>query len=94
MNPQHTIPTVKDGDFVMTESKAVAAYVAGKYDGSGRLYPRDPEVRGRVDQHVYFHEGTLYPRAAGVMVSCEGYSDTPSLVHMGQTGTISEFWNL
>ena len=94
MNPQHTIPTVKEGDFVVTDSKAAAAYVAGKYDGSGRLYPRDPEVRGRVDQRVYFHEGTFYPRAAGVMVSCEGYSDTPSLAHMGQTGMISKFWIL
>merc|ERR1711884_867738 len=28
MNPQHNIPTVKDGDFVMNESRAVAGYLA------------------------------------------------------------------
>ena len=69
MNPQHTIPTMKEGDFVMSESKAIAAYVASKYDKSGRLYPKDPEVRGRVDHRVYFHEGTFYSRAGEVMVS-------------------------
>ena len=69
MNPQHAIPTMKEGDFVMSESKAIAAYVASKYDKSGRLYPKDPVVRGRVDQRVYFHEGTFYPRAGEVMVS-------------------------
>ena len=69
MNPQHTIPTMKEGDFVMSESKAIAAYVASKYDKSGRLYPKDPEVRGIVDQRIYFHDGTFYSRAGEVMVS-------------------------
>ena len=31
MNPMHNIPTVKDGDFVMNESRAIAAYLVNKY---------------------------------------------------------------
>ena len=33
MNPQHTIPTLVDGDFVMTESRAAALYLVSKYSG-------------------------------------------------------------
>merc|ERR1711971_501689 len=32
LDPQHNIPCVKDGDFVGNESRAVAAYLASKYD--------------------------------------------------------------
>ena len=31
MNPQHNIPTVKDGEFIMNESRAAAAYLVNKY---------------------------------------------------------------
>ena len=27
MNPQHTIPTMKDGEFCMNESRAAATYI-------------------------------------------------------------------
>ena len=57
----------------MSESNAIAAYIAAKYDKSGRLYPRDPEIRGAVDQRIHFHfhnDGTFNVRLKDVLVSC------------------------
>ena len=60
MNPQHNIPTVKDGDFVMNESRAAAAYLVNKYGKDDSLYPKDAETRARVDQRLYFDMGVFY----------------------------------
>ena len=62
----------QEGNFVISESKAIAAYIAAKYDKSGRLYPRDPEIRGAVDQRIHFHfhnDGTFNVRLKAVLVS-------------------------
>jgi len=60
LNPMHTIPTMADGDFVMSESRAIAAYLVNKYGKDDKLYPKDPEVRARVDQRLYFDMGVFY----------------------------------
>merc|ERR1712013_175490 len=44
LNPMHNIPTMADGDFVMNESRAIAAYLVNKYGKDDKLYPKDPEV--------------------------------------------------
>ena len=60
MNPQHNIPTLKDGHFCMNESRAAAAYLVSKYGKNDKLYPKDPKVRAVVDQRMYFDMGTFY----------------------------------
>ena len=60
LNPMHNIPTIKDGDFVMNESRAAAAYLVNKYAKDDNLYPKDAEVRARVDQRLYFDMGVFY----------------------------------
>merc|ERR1711915_183919 len=60
LNPMHNIPTMKDGEFVMNESRAIAAYLVNKYGKDDALYPKDPKVRARVDQRLYFDMGVFY----------------------------------
>lgn len=60
INPQHTIPTVVDGDFVVTESRAALTYLACTYDKSGKLCPNDTKARAKIDQLLYFDMGTYY----------------------------------
>merc|ERR1712001_702610 len=62
MNPQHTIPTTKDGDFVMNESRPTATYLIAKYGKDDKLYPKDVATRAIVDQRLFFDMGTFYKR--------------------------------
>ena len=71
MNPQHTVPTVKDGDLVITESRAAIPYLAGKAGGEAgeKLYPVNLKVRAMVDQRLLFDMGTFYKRFGETVVS-------------------------
>ncbi len=69
MNPQHNIPTLKDGDFVMNESRAAAAYLVAKYGKDDSLYPKDVKVRAVIDQRLYFDMGTFYKAFGDCVVS-------------------------
>lgn len=60
INPQHNVPTMKDGDFVMNESRAIAGYLANKYGDDDKLYPKEAATRARVDQRLYFDMGVFY----------------------------------
>merc|ERR1712123_63948 len=60
INPQHTIPTMVDGDVVLNESRAIAAFLVSKYGKNSKLYPTDPVTRAKVDQRLYFDMGVFY----------------------------------
>nr|QHU79939.1 glutathione S-transferase D12 [Bemisia tabaci] len=65
MNPQHTVPTMDDNGFYLSESRAIITYLANKYGKhKNYLYPKDPERRGVIDQRLYFDMGTLFQRFA------------------------------
>ena len=49
INPRHTVPTLVDGDFVLYESNAIAAYLDDAYPGRGEpLFPGDARMKATV----------------------------------------------
>jgi len=48
MNPNHSVPTIKDGDVCINESNAILRYLCNKH-GLDNWYPTDP-----VDDHCGF----------------------------------------
>lgn len=75
INARGKVPAVKDGDYVIAESRAIATYLCNQYekgDDSNRLYPVEPKARGIVDQILYVSENTndqiqAYVNTGGVL---------------------------
>uniref|UniRef100_A0A1I8PIY9 Uncharacterized protein n=1 Tax=Stomoxys calcitrans TaxID=35570 RepID=A0A1I8PIY9_STOCA len=60
-NPQHTIPTLVDGDFSIWESRAIMVYLVEQYGKENDpLYPSCPKKRALINQRLHFDMGTLY----------------------------------
>lgn len=62
MNPQHTIPTLVDGDVIITDSHAIAAYLVDKYASNDSLYPKDLGKRAAVNSRLHLDSGHLFSR--------------------------------
>ena len=60
INPNGKVPVLVDGDFVLWESRAINAYLAGLRPERG-LYPAEPKQRAMVDQWSYWQAVHLGP---------------------------------
>lgn len=55
LNPNHKIPTLVDGDFVLWESSAIMLYLARSKPGND-LIPADPQVKAQMMQWLFWNE--------------------------------------
>lgn len=60
INQRCQVPVLVDGDFVLTESRAIACYLANQHAGSP-LYPIDAKQRAVVDQMLYLDATYIVP---------------------------------
>jgi glutathione S-transferase len=65
LNPNGAVPTLVDGDFVLTESRAIMQYLAAQKPESG-LLPRDEKARADVARWQFWDASHFSPNAASV----------------------------
>jgi glutathione S-transferase len=61
LNPNGAVPTLVDGDFVLTESRAIMQYLASKKPESG-LLPRDEATRADVTRWQFWDAAHFSPQ--------------------------------
>lgn len=61
INPNHKIPAIDDGGQVIWESGAILLHLGEKYDGDGRILPKDPIKRMEAIQYAFFQTGGVGP---------------------------------
>ena len=59
INPLHQVPVYVEGDFVLTESRAIACFLASS--AKSKLYPTDLKKRAVVDSRLYFDATNSFP---------------------------------
>ena len=66
LTPNGLVPTLVDGDFVLTESSSIMKYLADKFDSP--LYPKDLQQRARVNEMMdWFNTGFYRDYGYGVV---------------------------
>lgn len=66
MNPNHKIPTLVDGDFVLWESAAIMLYLVSKKPGN-ILYSNDPKIQADINRWLFWNSAHWNP-ACGIYV--------------------------
>ena len=61
INPMQKVPTLVDGDTIVTESAAICAYLADKYIEKGLAPALDSPERGKYFRYMFFPGVTLEP---------------------------------
>lgn len=62
INPTSTVPALIDGNTKVFDSNAIAIYLVEKYAKDDSLYPKDLEMRTKVNERLFFIASYLFPR--------------------------------
>jgi len=65
INPQHTVPSLVDGDLILNESRAIITYLINQYAPDSALLPKDAKARALIEQMLFFDQGTFYSATIG-----------------------------
>ena len=60
LNPNASVPALKDGDFVLWESNAILQYVADKL-GRDSAYPRELQARADINRWLLWESSSWFP---------------------------------
>ena len=71
INPMGKLPTLVDGDVVVTESAAICAYLADKFADRGLAPPPGSPERGPYYRYLFFPGTTLEPLLSFNMLGAE-----------------------
>ena len=60
INPNASVPALRDGDFVLWESNAILQYAADKI-GNDAVYPKDLKSRAEVNRWLFWESSAWFP---------------------------------
>lgn len=66
INPLNQVPAYSEGDFVLSESKAIAIYLANS--SNSPLYPKDYKQRALIDSKLFFDSTSAFPAVRNFVV--------------------------
>ncbi|KAM9450271.1 glutathione S-transferase theta-1b [Clarias gariepinus] len=66
INMMRKVPTIRDGDFCLSESVAIMQYLAEKYGASDNWYPADVQKRARVNEYLSWQHSAIRPHGSKV----------------------------
>lgn len=76
INPRGQVPTLQDGDFVLTEGVAILEYLCAQHaDKSAHLMPASAQERAISQQWLMYVNSTLHPLFGSVFGAPHFYTD-------------------
>lgn len=69
LNPRSQIPVLVDEKFVVTESRAILAYLVNSLKPGSSLYPLNTKMRARIEERLYFDAVIFFEQNAVAIVS-------------------------
>jgi glutathione S-transferase len=84
INPSGKIPTLVDGELVLTESNAILIYLAEAH-GDFRLFSRDPAERARITRWLFWEAAHWQPVLSLVLADFVGHLLLPETVPAPRT---------